>query len=88
MRILEVINKRCARVILGVNSFTPSDQMFRQLKWQSLKERCNYFTALMVFKCLNGLSPTYLQINLSTCATITGAIQGNPQRAYYHYPQL
>ena len=41
--------------------WTPADQMFRQLKWQSLKERCNYFTALMVFKCLNGLSPTYLQ---------------------------
>ena len=61
VRKLDVINKRCARVILGVNSFTPSDQMFRQLKWQSLKERCNYFTALMVFKCLNGLSPTYLQ---------------------------
>ena len=53
VRKLDVINKRCARVLLGVNSFTPSDQMFRQLKWQSLKERCNYFTALMVFKCLN-----------------------------------
>ena len=61
MRKLDVINKCCACVILGVNSFTPSDQMFHQLKWQSLKEPCNYFTALMVFKCLNGLSPTYLQ---------------------------
>ena len=51
----------CARLILGVNGFTPSEQMFNELNWQRLSDRCNYFTALMVFKCLNGQAPQYLQ---------------------------
>ena len=47
---LDVLQKRCARVILSVNSFTPSNQMFRELKWQSLSDRNTYFNALMVLK--------------------------------------
>ena len=65
MHKLDVLQKRCARVILGVNSFTPSNEMFHELKWQKLFNRRNYFTALMVFKCLNGLAPSYLQSKFS-----------------------
>ena len=39
--------------------------MFRELKWQSLSDRNTYFNALMVFKCLNGLAPPYLQNKFS-----------------------
>lgn len=46
---LDVLHKRCARVILGVNSMTPSQQMFNEPKWQTLSDRNNYFVALMVF---------------------------------------
>ena len=58
---LNVLHKRCARVILGANLLTSSDLMFRELKWQTLSDRKNYFTALMVFKSLNGQAPPYLQ---------------------------
>ena len=57
---LNVMQKRCARIILSVNSLTSSNVMFPILGWKSLQERCNYFKALMIYKCLNGLSPTYL----------------------------
>ena len=56
-----MLHKRCARVILGANYLTSSELMFRELKWQRLSDRQKYFTALMVFKSLNGLAPPYLQ---------------------------
>ena len=58
---LDVLHKRCARVILGVHYLTSSELMFRKLHWQRLSDRKKYFTALMVFKSLNGLAPQYLQ---------------------------
>ena len=39
--------------------------MFRELKWESLSDRYTYFNALMVFRCLNGLAPHYLQNKFS-----------------------
>ena len=58
---LDVLHKRCARIILGVSSLTSSDFMFRKLNWQTLSDRNTYFNALMVFKSLNDLAPPYLR---------------------------
>ena len=57
---LNVLQKRCARIILGVNSLTSSEIMFPMLGWKSLQDRCNYFKALLVYKSLNGLAPSYV----------------------------
>ena len=57
---LDVIYKRCARIILGVNYFTSSDFMFKVLGWERLQTRNEYFKALMMYKSLNGLVPHYL----------------------------
>ena len=57
---LDVLHKRCARVILSVNNLTSSDFMFKMLGWERLQTRNDYFKALMVFKSLNGLAPHYL----------------------------
>ncbi len=57
---LDVLQKRCARIILGVDFLTPSADMFNDLKWEQLSVRYQYFRALMVFKCLNNLAPQYL----------------------------
>ena len=47
---LNVLQKRCARIILSVNSQTSSTIMFPQLGWNSLEYRCNYFKALLIYK--------------------------------------
>ena len=57
---LDVLQKRCARIILGVDFLTPSIEMFNKLKWEQLTVRNQYFKALMVYKCLNNLAPQYL----------------------------
>jgi hypothetical protein len=57
---LDVLQKRCARIILGVDYFTPSDHMFKELKWERLSVRNQYFKALMMYKSLHNLAPQYL----------------------------
>jgi len=58
---LDVLQKRCARIILGVDFFTPSEYMFHELKWERLSDRMQYFKALMMYKCINDLAPQYLR---------------------------
>ena len=60
---LDVLHKRCARVILGVNCYTSSDFMFKTLGWERLNTRSNYFKSLMMYKSLNGHAPHYLATN-------------------------
>ena len=50
-----------------------------QLGWQTVPERRDYFTCVLMFKCLNGQAPTFLQEKftfvshgLSTRAEISG----------------
>ena len=57
---LNVLQKRCARIILSVNSLTSSTVMFPKLGWKALQDRCDYFKTLLLFKTLNNLAPTYL----------------------------
>ena len=51
-----------ARIVTGnfdyVN-FRSADLLY-ELDWASIKERCDYFTSVMMFKAINGLTPPYL----------------------------
>ena len=57
---LDKLHKRCARVLLGVNNFISSQFMFDMLGWESLSDRNDYFKSLMMYKALNGLTPSYI----------------------------
>ena len=57
---LDVLHKRCARIILGVNYLTFSDFMFQVLGWERLQIRNDYFKSLLMHKALNGLAPEYI----------------------------
>ena len=57
---LTVLQKRAMRLILDVPFDTPSADMFKALNWMSFEYRCFYNTSILVFKCLNNLSPSYL----------------------------
>ena len=59
------LQKRAARIILGVDIMTPSEEMFKDLQWLSFPDRLHYHTCLLVYKALNGLAPKYLS-NLLT----------------------
>ena len=40
---------------------TPSKDLFTQLRWLSFGNRCNYHTALLIYKSLNNLTEKYIK---------------------------
>jgi hypothetical protein len=59
---LTILQKRAMRLILDVPFNTPSIDMLKSLNWMSFEFRCFYNTSILVFKCLNNLSPSYLNL--------------------------
>ena len=52
--------KRAARIILQCAFLTPSADMFSKLNWLTFSERVKYRKAVLVFKCVNRMSPLYM----------------------------
>lgn len=55
------LQKRAARIILQcrISDFS-SQEIFLQLKWMPFYERVSFKRSVLMYKCLNGLAPTYL----------------------------
>ena len=54
------IQKSAARIILSKTKSDSSKSNFVSLKWLTFKNRCKYFTIIMVFKTIHGLTPSYM----------------------------
>ena len=52
---IEKLIKRAAKVI--DNSDLEIKEIYQKLKWNSFQERKYYFSAIFIYRCLNGLSP-------------------------------
>ena len=39
---------------------TQSIDVLRSLRWATVQERCEYFTAVLMFKAIRGLTPMYM----------------------------
>ena len=60
LRALELLHKRAMRLILGVPARTPSKELYFKMNWMSLEYRSHYTSAILVYKCLHDLTPSYL----------------------------
>ena len=59
---------RAARIITGNFEYTTRGiDLVKQLGWQTIRERRDYLTGLLVYKSLNGIAPTYLQDLFTYC---------------------
>ena len=58
---LQKLQNRYARMILNAEFLTPHKQMLQTLHWQSVTQRIQYNTGLMMYKIMNDLAPAYLQ---------------------------
>ena len=59
---IQRMQNRAARIITGNFDFNVRGvELVKQLGWQSVSQRRDYFTCLTVFKCLRDLAPSYLQ---------------------------
>ena len=56
------MQNRAARILIGDFDYVHvrGIDIVKNLKWMNVIQRSDYFVALSVFKCINGLSPSYL----------------------------
>ena len=57
---LQKLQTRAARILTGSSYRRSREDMFRSLGWLSLKNRRMLNKCAMMYKCLNGLAPSYL----------------------------
>ena len=57
---LQKLQNFAAKVILGKSLYDHVSPCLIHLHWLPIKFRINYKISLLVFKCLNGLAPSYL----------------------------
>lgn len=60
LNILQKLQNRAARVILGVNKYTAIKDMLEALGWLSVRQRMIYNTCIFIYKMVNGFAPDYL----------------------------
>lgn len=61
LSMLQVLQNRGARFVLGVGHRAHRRDMYSALKWLTIEQRFAHQQAVMVFKCINGKVPFYLQ---------------------------
>ena len=57
---LPKLRNRAARVVTNSSYDAPADALIQRLKWSNIAEIIKRETAMIVYKSLNGLAPTYL----------------------------
>ena len=62
--------KRAARLILDKDIDTPSAELFQQLGWMRFDERVTYRKAVLLYKSLHNLAPTYLSNKFTYTSSI------------------
>ena len=58
---LQRLQNRYARIVLDADFLTPHKEMLHALGWQSVTQRIQYNTSLIMYKVINNLAPVYLQ---------------------------
>ena len=67
---LQRVQNYAARIITGNFDYinTQSIDVLRSLRWATVQERCDYFTAVLMFKAICGLTPMYMTDNIVMAA--------------------
>jgi len=60
LRKLQTLQNAAALVVTGTRKFNHITPVLRELHWLPVRQRIKYKLAMIVYKCLHGLSPIYL----------------------------
>ena len=62
---LQRVQNYAARIITGNFDYLSTNciDLIRSLRWAYVQERCDYFTAVPMYKAINGLTPMYMTDN-------------------------
>ena len=63
---LQRVQNYAARIITGKFDYlnTNSIDFIRSLRWANVQERCDYFTAVLMYQAIHGLTPMYMTDNI------------------------
>ena len=67
---LQLVQNFAARIILGLRKYDHISLGLRSLRWLNVKQRLMVNDAVMMHRCLNRLSPSYLSDKFCTRSTI------------------
>ena len=67
---LQLVQNFVAGVILGLHKYNHVSAGLRSLRWLNVKQRLTVNDAVMMHKCLKGLSPSYSSDKFSTRAIV------------------
>ena len=62
---MQRIQNQVAKLIMNRDRYESSTNTMRQLHWLPISYRCKYKVLLLVYRCINGQAPEYLQQKLS-----------------------
>ena len=65
INIIVKLQKRAARLILDADFYTPSANLFKELKWIPFYDIVKYHQVSLVYKCIHKISPEYLHVMFS-----------------------
>jgi hypothetical protein len=75
MRRMQLVQNAAARLVTGLRKFDHVKPTLRDLHWLPVRQRINYKVALLVYKCLHGLAPSYLADDCRPVSTMAGRRQ-------------
>ena len=60
------VQNYAARIITGNFDYLNANSidLIRTLRWANVQERCDYFTAVLMYKAIHGLTPMYMTDNI------------------------
>jgi len=59
---LQVVKNAAARLVTGARRSEHMTPVLRDLHWLPVRQRITFKTAVLVYKCLHGMAPQYLQM--------------------------
>jgi alpha-D-ribose 1-methylphosphonate 5-triphosphate synthase subunit PhnG len=75
IRRMQLVQNAAARLVTGLRKFDHVKPTLRDLHWLPVRQRINYKVALLVYKCLHGLAPSYLADDCRPVSTMAGRRQ-------------
>ena len=72
LRKLQSIQNAAARLVTGAQRFDHITPVLRNLHWLPIRNRITYKVAMLVYKCLHGLAPSYLAEFCRPVSSVSG----------------
>ena len=72
---LQTVQNAAARVVTGTRKFDHISPVLRQLHWLPVRQRIAFKLAMITFKCLRGLAPSYLADVCTPVSSVVGRWQ-------------